>query len=101
MCIYMFFFDETASTCIYTYGHTLSLHDALPISTGRRREHGLHVGGVEDLHGQPQGRHHHDEHQGGSTALGGQGLDLTAHAGALPHRRGDLDRTSTRLNSSH
>src|SRR3546814_6969746 len=29
----MFFFNETATTEIYTYGHTLSLHDALPIST--------------------------------------------------------------------
>src|SRR3546814_11540301 len=28
-----FFFNDTASTEIYTYGHTLSLHDALPICT--------------------------------------------------------------------
>src|SRR3546814_14995499 len=27
-----FCFNETATTEIYTYGHTLSLHDALPIS---------------------------------------------------------------------
>src|SRR3546814_7297490 len=26
------FFDDTATTEIYTYGHTLSLHDARPIS---------------------------------------------------------------------
>src|SRR3546814_18596690 len=26
-----FFFHDTATTEIYTYGHTLSLHDALPI----------------------------------------------------------------------
>src|SRR3546814_18740240 len=26
-----FFFNDTATTWIYTYGHTLSLHDALPI----------------------------------------------------------------------
>src|SRR6056297_2777371 len=30
--IYFFFFNETATTEIYTYWHTLSLHDALPIS---------------------------------------------------------------------
>src|SRR3546814_3398826 len=30
MCLY-FFFKDTATTEIYTYGHTLSLHDALPI----------------------------------------------------------------------
>src|SRR3546814_13649848 len=27
----LFFFNDTATTEIYTYGHTLSLHDALPI----------------------------------------------------------------------
>src|SRR3546814_12633427 len=27
----IFFFNETATTEFYTYGHTLSLHDALPI----------------------------------------------------------------------
>src|SRR3546814_21116231 len=36
-CYYMymsmfFFFNDKATTEIYTYGHTLSLHDALPIS---------------------------------------------------------------------
>src|SRR3546814_13001936 len=30
--IFCFFFNDTATTEIYTYGHTLSLHDALPIS---------------------------------------------------------------------
>src|SRR3546814_13103048 len=30
LCFY-FFFNDTATTEIYTYGHTLSLHDALPI----------------------------------------------------------------------
>src|SRR3546814_9039502 len=30
----LFFFNETATTEIYTYCHTLSLHDALPISSG-------------------------------------------------------------------
>src|SRR3546814_20201670 len=29
---FRFFFNDTATTEIYTYGHTLSLHDALPIS---------------------------------------------------------------------
>src|SRR3546814_17918959 len=31
LCCYLFF-NDTATTEIYTYGHTLSLHDALPIS---------------------------------------------------------------------
>src|SRR3546814_16448371 len=29
--LYCFFFNDTATTDIYTYCHTLSLHDALPI----------------------------------------------------------------------
>src|SRR3546814_3395503 len=29
--LWMFFFNDTATTEIYTYCHTLSLHDALPI----------------------------------------------------------------------
>src|SRR3546814_20283688 len=29
--VYCFFFNDTATTGIYTYGHTLSLPDALPI----------------------------------------------------------------------
>src|SRR3546814_19224985 len=28
---FVFFVNDTATTVIYTYGHTLSLHDALPI----------------------------------------------------------------------
>src|SRR3546814_20378323 len=31
MCKCVFFFNDPATTEIYTYGHTLSLHDALPI----------------------------------------------------------------------
>src|SRR3546814_14686470 len=30
--LHVFFFNDTATTEIYTYWHTLSLHDALPIS---------------------------------------------------------------------
>src|SRR3546814_19251767 len=38
-----FFFNDTATTEIYTYGHTLSLHDALPICCGTisASRHGL------------------------------------------------------------
>src|SRR3546814_8778242 len=32
LCHLFFFFHDTATTEIYTYCHTLSLHDALPIS---------------------------------------------------------------------
>src|SRR3546814_12616374 len=40
-------------------------------ATGRRREHGCHVGGVGELHGQPKGRHQHGEHQGKEEGRGG------------------------------
>src|SRR3546814_8980420 len=36
MCVLLvFFFNDTATTEIYTYSHTLSLHDALPIWSAR------------------------------------------------------------------
>src|SRR3712207_7192251 len=74
LCIRFFFFNDTATTEIYT----LSLHDALPISVARarrrRRLGGAH--GVRRLPGHARGRR------------GGLGR---AHA----------DRKSTRLNSSH
>src|SRR5213075_2455281 len=34
MCLFFFFFNDTATTEIYTTRHTLSLHDALPIYRG-------------------------------------------------------------------
>src|SRR3546814_6526459 len=34
--VYCFFFNDTATNEIYTHGHTLSLHDALPIFTAWR-----------------------------------------------------------------
>src|SRR3712207_7436719 len=37
LAFFVFFFNDTATTEIYT----LSLHDALPISTGRRRPSGV------------------------------------------------------------
>src|SRR3546814_20065806 len=33
LCRSVFFFNDTATTGTYTYAHTLSLHDALPISS--------------------------------------------------------------------
>src|SRR5688500_19830504 len=68
-----FFFNESATNHI----HTLSLHDALPIS-------GLHA----------------------ETALEGRGAAgvlTTRHGGAIGREEhaGCLDRKSTRLNSSH
>src|SRR3546814_18882006 len=46
MSCFPFFFNDIATTEIDTYGHTLSLHDALPISRRRAWPKGeSHVGG--------------------------------------------------------
>src|SRR3546814_3532254 len=81
-----FFFNDTATTEIYTYGHTLSLHDALPIYTRQGRppekdQHQVHRPGPyqptyhsadrQDAgHSADQsGCDHHDEgHHGGEDA---------------------------------
>src|SRR3546814_3150284 len=36
-CLIFFFFNETSTTEFYTYWHTLSLHDALPICSRAAR----------------------------------------------------------------
>src|SRR3546814_15451397 len=45
----VFFFNDSAPTEIYTYGHTLSLHDALPI-WARGVERGQRQAGLFDGH---------------------------------------------------
>src|SRR5256885_13478638 len=71
-----FFFNDTATTEIYT----LSLHDALPISSGSRTAV-PRIPGIEDI-------------------------DWIDHVSALelddvPESSSSADRKSTRLNSSH
>src|SRR2546430_6412042 len=74
LCSIFFFFNDTATTEIYT----LSLHDALPISVGApARRPGPADQGVAGVRGAPE-RGQRD-----------------------PHEAADLDRKSTRLNSSH
>src|SRR3712207_8243802 len=72
-----FFFNDTATTEIYT----LSLHDALPISVGRTDCRG-------DCGGELRLPLRHGEHVGARADGGGAS-------------GGDRDRKSTRLNSSH
>src|SRR3546814_14039661 len=84
--ICFFFFNDTATTEIYTYRHTLSLHDALPISD-RRHPAGARVGLLR-----------RDPRRGGRP--GGTAPPLRARA-RRPAARGRGDRKSTRLNSSH
>src|SRR5690606_41332435 len=73
--------------------HTLSLHDALPISLQLRARDGPSLGEVPDPH-----RH--------GAALGDpvseqQGRHLQHRSRGADHAAQDLDRKSTRLNSSH
>src|SRR3712207_8258750 len=80
-----FFFNDTATTEIYT----LSLHDALPISLLGAAEHALeHVHGLSLL--------------GASRARRSRSREV-GEAGSGPYRcvRPLSDRKSTRLNSSH
>src|SRR3712207_9264634 len=92
MFVLFFFFNDTATTEIYT----LSLHDALPISAPQRGPGLLRLGAaemlvkrVEPLRGdlQPQG-------------AAAEPLDRQHGLGERDRRRRQ-DRKSTRLNSSH
>src|SRR3546814_11632514 len=85
-----FFFNDTATTEIYTYWHTLSLHDALPIyaCAWLRGMPGMQV--VDDASGAP------------TLALRGAVLPQQLDDGRRWLALADLiDRKSTRLNSSH
>src|SRR3712207_8708732 len=83
--LFVFFFNDTATTEIYT----LSLHDALPIYTGLANQPahdaGFHPGIVDDV-----GQH-----------LLQQRLILLYGFGPPLAERVPEDRKSTRLNSSH
>src|SRR3712207_7777311 len=81
LCIFFFFFNDTATTEIYT----LSLHDALPI-----------YGQAPELPGPGRFWVAPDAHVIGRVRLG---ADVGVWFGAV--LRGDGDRKSTRLNSSH
>src|SRR5205814_9523450 len=83
-----FFLSAAAMT---THLYTLSLHDALPISTADSARQDAHVLGSCAITWQAQGRP-------------GRGESLRheprVHRGAVPSRH-TRDRKSTRLNSSH
>src|SRR3546814_19922946 len=79
----IFFFNDTATTEIYTYLHTLSLHDALPICDR-----------VAAAVGRPA------RCGGGWIRAEGRRPSWPAPLPGSLHRR-TADRKSTRLNSSH
>src|SRR3546814_16463939 len=92
----VFFFNDTATTDIYTYLHTLSLHDALPIYIRRADdtefERNARFLRVTDRRG--RSRIGHRDHQVGIDRIFARefGADRLAYR---------IDRKSTRLNSSH
>src|SRR3546814_2461983 len=112
--IYFSFFNATATTEIYTYGHTLSLHDALPI----------YHEPVTPRHAKPTKSHKKDQclHRYETTSMpprwqrhGTRALEMrdyrfkNAVAVRGGHKQFQIgwpdeyrpDRKSTRLNSSH
>src|SRR3546814_17278799 len=99
--LYIFFFNDTATTEIYTYCHTLSLHDALPIS-------GFAVVGTyraAELGRRPVLLRRQRRHQQPAAFLQRRGelrFELfDEDACRIGVRTGRPDRKSTRLNSSH
>src|SRR3712207_7084168 len=88
--LFFFFFNDTATTEIYT----LSLHDALPISgLGEPAVRGVQHGRLT----RRQGMEGKATKQGSLSGEGGQG----SLRGRLGVSEQELDRKSTRLNSSH
>src|SRR3546814_16983212 len=88
--------NDTATTEIYTYVHTLSLHDALPISrrTSRRgARSGQHQAAGRPSRTWPRA----DTHSPRGLR---PGLSRTRHYSDTVRQSGG-DRKSTRLNSSH
>src|SRR3546814_11911413 len=105
MCFF-FFFNDPAATGIYTYCHTLSLHDALPICLSR--EKWLFENLLDELSGHAQALSQCAAALAEVDAL----ASLAEHALANDWAAANLsenneiiieagDRKSTRLNSSH
>src|SRR3546814_15856268 len=101
----MFFLNDTATTEIYTYGHTLSLHDALPIcawnASGPKSR-------LTPVRGRQPGTDQTRRRFDGRTPLCGMGVTSRIEVIVKPTACKALsalsrpeDRKSTRLNSSH
>src|SRR3546814_11164040 len=103
--VVFFFFNDTATTESYTYCHTLSLHDALPISMRRDMAQcdrfGRHAGeqGAGFLAGKEVQTTLLNVAQARREAVAEEGHE-TEHMVRCSTCIG-VDRKSTRLNSSH
>src|SRR3546814_16798566 len=103
---------RTATTDIYTYVHTLSLHDALPIWDRRLaavvrnddRDGGarLSAGAAAGAYAAGDGRAGHRQPGSALRRRHAQSAVVARPAArAVPAAGGRTDRKSTRLNSSH
>src|SRR3546814_20697914 len=92
LCCTLFCFNDTATTEIYTYLHTLSLHDALPILASfvsLMNRLAMKVDGSVLLIGHPN--------KAGDSFSGSTAWENQVRSRLFMER----DRKSTRLNSSH
>src|SRR3546814_14574237 len=91
------FFNDTATTEIYTYCHTLSLHDALPIYLVLRLERDALLGVAAMVDARVDAER-------GATAvhmIGPGAAPMLQQRRCIPFADLAADRKSTRLNSSH
>src|SRR3546814_15525653 len=98
-CCYFFVFNDTATPEIYTYLHTLSLHDALP-SSAREGAHEDHFSGAGGALSHGREVQSQEGRQGRHRLRPLEGRDRRG-APRRPHHGPRGDRKSTRLNSSH
>src|SRR3546814_13254375 len=102
-CYQSFFFNGTAHTGIYTYGHTLSLHDALPISCAVLAYDTDALAGIDHKIGAVQ------QHLGATAQCQTGSANHEASCSLVSIRiwfsvfsvLSQTDRKSARLNSSH
>src|SRR3546814_20070121 len=100
--LFFFFFKLTATTEIYTYCHTLSLHDALPIYLRLSGADPVPVRIRPDLGGRGDDHLRASADDAGGDAGAGRGAGGSARAWPDDRLHGHAeDRKSTRLNSSH
>src|SRR3546814_12304632 len=100
---FFFFFNDTATTEIYTYGHTLSLHDALPISAVAPKQTAPAPSPLPRLAQNPWMARYRCEPSQPSPPQVPTPEAHKSHGATAPAPRTALtpDRKSTRLNSSH
>src|SRR3546814_16696474 len=98
MCGVIFFLNDSATTEIYTYCHTLSRHDALPILGHRRQRERQILRELEKGTAVIPVMVGHMYKDLDPRLTGAAGRSVLAHLIDLEARG---DRKSTRLNSSH